>query len=216
MLRRTALLALGLALALPSVAAAATIQFNPPITCMQQGKSYPLGGSGFTPEYAMRVTWEGASASFYPDSSGALPGNESSEITAPEYDSLTPKTLAITATDSNPATTATLSIPIVKFGSNLPVEGKPSKVVTWMFAGFVNNAPIYGHYLYGRKEKKTVRFGSGQGPCGTLTKRAVRFPIKRPKNFGTWEIRIDSNPKWVRSSESLAETSFTVAKPRRG
>jgi hypothetical protein len=217
LLRRTVLLTVGLALALPSVAAAATIQFNPPITCIEPGKSYPLAGSGYTPERAMTVAYEGLTTTFYPNSSGALPGNDESAITMPEYDSYTPKTLTFVATDNiNPANTASVSVPTVKFGSNLPVKGKPNKVVTWEFAGFLNSAPIYGHYLYERKEKKTVRFGSGEGPCGTLSKRAVRFPIKKPKNFGTWEIRIDSNPKWVRNSESLAETSFNVAKPRRG
>lgn len=216
MLRRTILLAVGLALALPSVAAAATIQFNPPIACMEQGKSYPLAGSGFTPSIGVAVTYEGRSTTFFTDSAGAWPGDESNVIGAPEYDSLTPKTLTFTATDNfEPSITATASVPTVAFGSNLPVKGKPNKVVNWEFAGFLNNAPIYGHYLYERKEKKTVRFGSGQGPCGTLSKRAVRFPIKKPKNFGTWEIRIDSNPKWVKSSESVAETSFNVAKPRR-
>jgi hypothetical protein len=214
LLRRTVLLAVGLALALPSVAAAATIQFNPPIACMEQGKRYPFGGSGFTPNVGVAVTYEGLSSTFFANSSGAF--GEETELGAPEYDSLTPKTLTFTATDNfEPSITATLSVPTVAFGSNLPVKGKPNKVVNWEFAGFLNGAPIYGHYLYERKEKKTVRFGTGQGPCGTLTKRAVRLPIKKPKNFGTWEIRIDSNPKWVKSSESLAETSFNVAKPRR-
>lgn len=216
MFRRTALLTVGLALALPSVAAAGTIQFNPPISCMEQGERYPLGGSGFAPEGSVRVASEGGSATFFTNASGALSGDESSLLVAPEYPSLTPKTLTYTATDNaDSSNTVTLTIPEVEFGSNLPVNGKPNKVVTWQFAGFLNSAPIYAHYLYERKEKRTVRFGAGQGPCGTLTKRAVRFPIKKPKNFGTWEVRVDSNPKWVKNSESLDEASFNVAKPRR-
>lgn len=213
MLRRTVLLAVGLALALPSVAAAATIQFNPPVSCMEPGKRYKLDGSGFTPERSVTVAYEGLSTTYFPNSSGAFAGEE---ITAPEYDSLAPKTLTFTATDNiNAANTASVSVETAKFGSNLPVNGKPNKVVTWQFAGFLNSAPIYGHYLYERKLKRTVRFGTGQGGCGTLTKRAVRFPIKKPKNFGTWEIRIDSNAKYVPSAEPLAEASFNVAKPRR-
>ncbi len=218
MLRRTVLLAVGLALALPSVAAAATLSFDPPVPCLEQGKRYPLAASGFTPEggFQLALAGESDTQSFFVNSSGGFVGADEQEFSAREYPSLTPKTLNLTATDgTNPAITASLTIQEVEFGSNLPVKGKPNQVVTWQFAGFLNNAPIYAHYLYERKEKMTVRFGTGQGPCGTLTKRAVRFPIKKPKNFGTWEIKVDSNPKWSRNSEPLDETSFNVAKPKK-
>lgn len=212
MLRRTALLAVGLALALPSVAAAGSVQFNPPVSCLQPGKEYPITGSGFSPFRTISFMGDGVASSHEADEAGRI----DTPFGVGEYDSFTPKTVTVNVTDPiNAANNTSFSFSTVKFGSNLPVKGKPTKVVTWEFAGFLNNAPIYGHYLYERKEKKTVRFGSGEGPCGTLSKRAVRFPIKKPKNFGTWEIRIDSNPKWTRSSESLAETSFHVAKPRR-
>jgi hypothetical protein len=215
LLRRTALLAVGLALALPSVAAASTVQFSPPVSCVQPGKEYPLAGTGFTPNRVVSLAGDGVGQTFDTSESGAFGPSDVTALRTGDYDSLTPKTVNVTVTDLDPARNTSFSFTEASFGSNLPVNGKPNKVVTWEFAGFLDNAPIYGHYLFERKEKKTVRFGSGQGPCGTLTKRAVRFPIKRPKNFGTWEIRVDSNPKWVRSSESLAETSFNVAKPRR-
>jgi len=213
LLRRTALLAVGLALALPSVAAASSVQLNPPVSCLEPGKEYPITGSGFSPFRTISFMGDGVTSSYEADEAGRI---STTAFGVAEYDSLTPKTVTVSVTDPvNPANNTSFSFTTAKFGSNLPVKGKPSKVVTWEFAGFLNNAPIYGHYLYERKEKRTVRFGSGQGACGTLSKRAVRFPIKKPKNFGTWEIRIDSNPKWSRNSESVAETSFNVAKPRR-
>ena len=213
MLRRTVLLAIGLALALPSVAAAGTVQFNPPVPCLQEGLKYGIVGSGFSPDVNISI---GEGKSLHTDSSGAFASEPTDGLLAPEYDSLSPTTVTLNVEDPlDPARNTTLSFMEAEFGSNLPVNGKPNKVVTWQFAGFLNSAPIYAHYLYQRKEKKTVRFGAGQGPCGTLTKRAVRFPIKKPKNFGTWEVRVDSNPKWVKNSESLDEASFNVAKPRR-
>jgi hypothetical protein len=215
LLRRTALLAVGAALALPSVAAAGTVQFTPPVPCLQAGKSYAITGTGFSPFRTVSFSGDGVTTSYEAGEDGSFSTDAGGGLGVSEYDSFTPKTVNVTVTDLNPALSTSISFEVVKFGSNLPVKGKPSKVVTWEFAGFLNSAPIYAHYLYERKEKKTVRFGTGQGPCGTLSKRAVRFPIKKPKNFGTWEVRIDSNPKWSRNSESLAETSFHVAKPRR-
>jgi hypothetical protein len=216
LLRRTVLLAVGLALALPSVAVASTVQFSPPVSCVQPGKEYPLAGTGFSPIKFISLSGDGVSQSFETNSAGAFGPSDVTALRPGDYDSLTPKTVSVSVTDPvQPAFNTSFSFMEATFGGSLPVNGKPNKVVTWQFTGFLNDAPIYGHYLYQRKEKKTVRFGSGQGPCGTLTKRAVRFPIKNPKNFGTWEIRVDSNPKWVRNSESLAEASFNVAKPRR-
>jgi hypothetical protein len=210
--RRIALLAVGAALALPSVAAAGTVQFTPPVSCLQVGKSYMLSGSGFSPDRTLNFSGDGITTSYEVKENGSF---STDSWTLPEYDSLTPKTVNVAVTDLNPALSTSFSFQMVKFGSNLPVKGKPNQVVTWQFAGFLDSAPIYAHYLYERKEKRTVRFGSGQGPCGTLEKKAMRFPIKKPKNFGTWEVRVDSNPKWVRNSESLAETSFNVSKKRR-
>jgi len=210
LLRRTALLAVGAALALPSVAAAGTVQFTPPVSCLQVGKSYTLTGSGFSPFKTLNFSGDGVTSSTAVEENGSF----STEWSTGEYDSLSPKTVNVAVIDLNPALNTSFSYMMVKFGSNLPVKGKPNQVVNWEFAGFVN-APIYAHYLYERKEKKTVSFGAGQGPCGTLSKRAARFPIKKPKNFGTWEVRVDSNPKWSKNSESVAETSFHVAKKRR-
>lgn len=216
MFRRTALLAIGAALALPSVAAAGTVQFSPPVSCLQPGKEYPLSGSGFTPDKSISFSGEGFGFSVEADGSGAFAPSRATTFRAPEYDSLTPKTVAVTVTDpGDPARNTSFSYETVESGSNLPVKGKPNKVVTWQFAGFLNNAPIYGHYLFERKVKRTVRFGTGQGACGTLSKRAVRFPIKKPKNFGTWEIVIDSSAAYNPGGEAMAETSFNVAKPRR-
>jgi hypothetical protein len=215
LLRRTSLLAVGLALALPSVAAAGTVQLSPPASCLRPGLEYQLSGSGFTPDKSISFSGEGIGFSIETDGTGAWAPSTSNDFRVPEYDSLTPKTVTLSVTDpGDPALNTTFSYATVAFGSNLPVKGKPNQFVTWQFAGFIN-APIYGHYLYNRKEKRTVAFGAGEGPCGTLSKRAMRFPIKKPKNFGTWEIRIDSNPKWVSSAESMAETSFNVAKPRK-
>jgi hypothetical protein len=215
LLRRTALLAVGAALALPSVAAAGTVQFTPPVACLQAGQSYAITGTGFSPNRFVSLSGEGVASSYEAGENGSFSTEAGNGVGLSEYDSFTPKTVNVTVTDLNPALSTSFSFMAVKFGSNLPVKGKPNQVVNWEFAGFLNNAPIYGHYLYERKEKKTVRFGTGQGPCGTLSKRAMRFPIKKPKNFGTWEIRVDSNPKWSRNSESIAETSFNVSKKRR-
>jgi hypothetical protein len=212
LLRRAAVLAVGLALALPSIAAAGTIQFSPAVSCLQPTQEYHIIGSGFTPNRALNFKYENVSASYYTDASGTL---EEGSFRTEEYDSYTPSTVNVEVMDPDPTLSTSFTYQKVKFGSNLPVKGRPSKIVTWQFAGFLNNAPIYGHYLYERKLKRTVRFGNGSGACGTLQKRAVRFPIKRPRNFGTWEIRVDSNAKYNPMAEPLAETSFNVSKRRR-
>jgi hypothetical protein len=213
--RRTALLAVGVALALPSVAAASSVSLSPPVSCLQPGKMYTVAGTGFSPNIGVHLSGENVSDTFQTNSAGTFTNEDATGIVGPEYTSFTPKMYTVTATDPvKPANNTSFSFEEALFGSNVPVSGKASQVVTWEFAGFLNNAPIYGHYLYQRKLMRTVSFGNGAGNCGALVTKAKRFPIKNPKKFGTWEIRVDSNAQYNPNAEPLAEASFDVPKTK--
>jgi hypothetical protein len=50
--------------------------------------------------------------------------------------------------------------------------------------------PIYAHYVYGDKVRRTVRLGKPYGDCGLLSVRRRQFPFKNPKT-GLWWIQFD-------------------------
>lgn len=158
-------------------------------SCFSAQVPVALTGTGFTP---------GASVSIDGDATGFVvadqAGNFQYQLRLPFYDKATPRTIKITATESNnTASTATTSFPIVgdvfKVEANL--NGNPRSTITWRFAGFQTGETIYGHFRHeGGKLRRDYRFGVAKGACGVLTVRARRLPVKRLAN-GLWRLRFD-------------------------
>ncbi len=191
------------ALAFPAVASAGTITADH--VCYEQGKTALISGSGFTPNLSLPFVGEQGDTSAQPDSNGAFTNQPAG---VPDYNSYTPRSFTITAMDQvTPANNASVTLMDVKFGSNLPVGGKHAQVTTWQFGGFPQGATIYAHFRYGHNGPfhtvKDVRFGTAAGPCGVLTKKAMRIPIKNPKRGGGWFVQVDTHPKYHSSTETF-------------
>jgi hypothetical protein len=100
-----------------------------------------------------------------------------------------------------------------------PKRSAPSRRVRFRGRGFLRDAPVYAHYLYGGKEQRTVRFARhSTAPCGTFDVKRRQIPVENPRT-GRWIVQFDQNkeyasapdPVWVRLpirvSEVFLETS---------
>jgi hypothetical protein len=87
--------------------------------------------------------------------------------------------------------------------ANLAVKTVPAtasyhKVVTYVFAGFRPNKPIFGHFFRNKQLVVTHKYGKATGPCGTLEAKARLFPGNGPRD-AKYKVQFDDsknvNPK---------------------
>lgn len=209
--RRSIVLALGAgALAVPGVASASTLTAN--AACYGTGENAMLSGTGFTPQISLGFLGGSGDSSTYPQNDGSFTDGVAG---LPANNSFTPRSVTITADDQvDDSHDTSVTVMTVRSGTNFPIHGKPGATVLWQFGGFPTGAALYGHYRYGHngpfRTVKDVRFGTAQGPCGTLAKRAKRIPIKRPKRGGGWYLQVDTTPKYSSGTEPEYDITFAV------
>jgi hypothetical protein len=78
-----------------------------------------------------------------------------------------------------------------------PSRARPSRRIRFSGRGFTQDAPVYGHYLFGGKVRKTVRFARrATMPCGTFQARGPQIPVRRPAT-GDWLLQVDQQRKYA-------------------
>ena len=72
-----------------------------------------------------------------------------------------------------------------------PNRARPSQRVRYRGRGFMADQPVWAHYVFNGKARKTVRLARRPtGPCGTFSVRRKQIPIKRPRT-GEWLVQVD-------------------------
>jgi hypothetical protein len=72
-----------------------------------------------------------------------------------------------------------------------PRRARPSRRVRFNGRGFTADAPVYGHYVFGGKVRRTVRFVDRPVmPCGVFHARGKQIPVRKP-HVGTWTLQVD-------------------------
>lgn len=100
---------------------------------------------------------------------------------------------ALRATEHDtPANTATQLAKVTR----LSVEQSPGRAATnervrFRGRGFMLDAPIYAHYVFAGKSRRTVRIGMPRGDCGRFSVRRKQFPFKGSPRVGSWTIWFD-------------------------
>jgi hypothetical protein len=89
--------------------------------------------------------------------------------------------------------------------TRLSVEQSPERAATsdrvrFRGRGFTNKLlPVYMHYIFAGKSKKTVEVGLPTGDCGLFSVKRKQFPFKKSPQVGVWTIQFDQestyNPK---------------------
>ena len=85
--------------------------------------------------------------------------------------------------------------------TRLSVEQKPERAATndrvrFRGRGFMKPAPVYAHYVFAGRSRKTVRIGMPYGDCGLFSVRRRQFPFKRSPRIGVWTIWFDQERRY--------------------
>jgi hypothetical protein len=145
--------------------------------------------AGFTPLASLTLSIDGQPVDTgFADSFGVADWDETAPFEGRDEHEFT---LAVVE-DLNAKNVATATSRVTNLAVNLrPRVAAPSRKVRFSGRGFTAVAPVYGHYVFGGKARKTVRFAPQSGaPCGTFHARRRQIPLKNPP-FGTWILQVD-------------------------
>jgi hypothetical protein len=226
MLVRTTLLALFLTLS----TAPALAQAAPTLTGLKpcfvvanetQRESVPVSGTGFTKLAGVDIFVDDIQQQFTGDQPQAdLNGNLTGSVLAPVIDEGQRAFTLRAAEHENPGLFATVTSKVTR----LEVEQSPSSASTrqrvrFKGRGFTDlTAPLYMHYVYGGRSKKTIRIGLPSGDCGTFNVRRKQFPFKKSPKRGIWTIQFDQMPAYSPKASPRVPLTVKVSrkiKPKR-
>src|SRR3954452_9366805 len=77
-----------------------------------------------------------------------------------------------------------------------PKRARPSRKVRFSGRGFTLDAPVFGHYVFGGKLRKTVRLARRPvQPCGIFHAKRRQIPVRRPTP-GDWLLQVDQQRRY--------------------
>jgi hypothetical protein len=203
---RLAALPLLLALALPAAAEAAELAPLRPCYVSvgkqpRERESVDLQATGFTPRSFVTVAVDGVTeARVQADPAGAVSGS----VSAPHHAG-GERTFTVTLTEEgNPqnAVAATTLVTGLK-ATMRPKRAPSSSRVRFGGRGFTAGAPVYGHYVYGGRVRRTVRLALPTGPCGTFSVRRRQIPIGSPR-IGEWTLQVDQQRRYSPTPDGVS------------
>jgi hypothetical protein len=148
-----------------------------------------IKGSNFSPKAIVDILVDGQrETSAQVDVFGELSGS----IPAP-YQKAGERPFMVTVVEQKaPTLQASVTSRVTNLAVTLrPSRAKPSRRVRYRGRGFMNDAPVFAHYLFNGKVRKTVRLARrSAGQCGTFSVKRRQIPIDRPRT-GEWLVQVD-------------------------
>ena len=159
--------------------------------------------TGFTPVSTVTLTIDGtAVAHGTSDAFGSVTAN----VPAPFQGQGERLFTLVVVEDQNQLNTTSATVRVTNLGVTLrPKRARPSRRIRFVGRGFTNDAPVFGHYLYGGKVRKTVRFARrSTPPCGVFRAKRRQIPVKRPAT-GDWLLQVDQQRRYAALPGSNAQ-----------
>jgi hypothetical protein len=241
MLLRTLLLTAAFA-ALGAAPAAALPQLKPLKPCYvaaqeDQREFVVVDGSGFTPfgfvDIFIDDTIQPKPTPPNPEPQAAFDGTLAGSVQAPFTDSGQRRfTLRVTERDNTDNTASAISKVTRLSVEQVPAKASTRERVRFRGRGFTQRvagpvpdttvpAPVYAHYVFAGKSRKTVRIGTPTGDCGLISSKRKQFPFKKSPRVGVWTIQFDQeaayNPKApIRVPLTIRVRKMIKPQPARG
>lgn len=179
------------------------------------GAPMSVSGTGFSPGETVKVSGGSVRAQAVADAAG----NFTVTAEAPILNTSAPKAAVTTlaAVGETSGTSASVPVHSANFGVGVSSRSQPYKTrvlnvrrdkVTFEFAGFTPGKRIYAFYMHGRTTVRTS-FGIANGPCGTLTRRALLYPGGRPR-YDVYTVAFESVPRYSRTARPQSRASFNL------
>jgi hypothetical protein len=196
--------ALLIALLVPGSAQAAAIDPLKPCYVSAQTDAGPqtegitIRATGFTPNSTVDLSIDGQ---MVPGGQGLKTDTEGtlelpSSVPAPFIAKGT-REFPVTLTETgNPTITATATAKTTALGVAVkPKRARPSQRIQFKGNGFTAAKPVYAHYVFKNKVRKTVRMARKTGTCGGWSARKPQIPVKDPKP-GLWTVQFDQSKRF--------------------
>jgi len=168
-----------------------------------QRETITVHATGFTPVSALTLQIDGVPVSHgTSDAFGAV----AAMVPAP-FQGQGERTFTIAVVeDQNPRNLATATSRVTNLGVTLrPKRARPSRRIRFVGRGFTSDAPVFGHYLFGGKVRRTVRFARRPTlPCGVFRARRKQIPVRRPAT-GDWLLQVDQQRRYATLPASNAQ-----------
>jgi hypothetical protein len=203
MLLRTILVAATFA-AFAAAPAAAAPTLQPPlkpcyVAAQEEQREYVVvDGSGFTPlafvdifvDDILQPTGDQQPQAAY---DGTLKGS----VRAPFVES-GQRRFTLRATErAIPDSTASVVAKVARLSvEQVPAKASTRERVRFRGRGFTTATPVYAHYIFAGKSRKTVRIGMPNGDCGLFSSKRRQFPFKKSPQVGVWTIQFDQEPAY--------------------
>jgi hypothetical protein len=181
--------------ALATTPASADISLDPLKPCYvaaneAQREIVVVHAMGFTPRSKVDVFIDEIQQ---PEVDALLDGSVSGQLTAP-YVENGERDFTLRLTEQGvPTNTITAVSRVTAFMvEQSPKSAKTNERVTFRGRGFtLLPQPVYAHYVFGGRSRKTVNLGMPKGNCGTFSIKRRQFPFKKRPRIGTWTIQFD-------------------------
>jgi hypothetical protein len=219
MLLRTLLLTAAFA-AIGAAPAAALPQLKPLKPCYvaaqeEQREFVVVDGFGFTPFGYVDIFVDDTAPPKpippNPEPQAAFDGTLTGSVQAPFLEG-GQRTFILRATErDHPDNTASVTSKVTRLSvEQVPAKASTRDRVRFRGRGFTMRvpglvpdttvpAPVYAHYVFAGKSRKTVRIGAPTGDCGLISSKRRQFPFKKSPHVGVWTIQFDQeavyNPK---------------------
>jgi hypothetical protein len=172
-----------------------------------------ITGSGFTP--GDNVYFQSTPGDAYGDAAVNPDGTFTGTFNAATVSATAPiaSTFTMKAVDDDNVSASATFLEAPLTAATVPARAKPTTRATIHASGFTPDAPVYAHYLYGRKLIATTKLGVAQGPCGLLSDKTTLFPTKQ--KYDAYTVQLDDAPKYSAKSApklkaTLTKTSFRL------
>ena len=171
-----------------------------------------LDAIGFTPGATVDVSVDGlASGSAIADANGELSG----QVQAPWQPSGERLFALRLAERANAVNTLILQPRVSALWVGItPARARPSRRVLFRGRGFTAARPVYAHYWFRGRPRRTVSLGRPAGDCGLFAVRARQIPLRHPR-AGRWTVVFDQRRHATSRSEVSDRLIIVVRRSRR-
>jgi hypothetical protein len=183
----------------------------------QQREFVTVHAAGFTPLVAIDVFVDDIQQPESPMS--AFDGSLDGSVQAPFPDTDQREFTLRLAEHANPASTVSATSKVTRLAvEQVPARASTDDRVRFKGRGFMKPFPIYAHYVFAGKSRRTVRVGFPTGDCGLFSIKRRQFPFKKSPRVGVWTIQFDQEHRYNPNAAVRVPLTIKVKKtirPRR-
>lgn len=186
----------------------------------RQSEGFDVRAQGFTPNSQVQLAIDGqpvrGGEALQTDPTGALGQMVALPPVAAPFVEQGSRTFTVTLTElGNAGNVVTATAKSTALGVSVkPKSATPSSRIRFKGLGFTGPQPVYAHYVYKGRLRKTVRLTKRTRGCGSFKARRPQIPVAHPPT-GDWLVQFDQSKRYVTAPGVFVRLTFRVTlKPR--